>query len=83
MGGANLSKGTKLAMGIVLLWLGGGLLFIAFMSGKVDSLAAGTAVDSDGNAIKDASGNAAKVGPQNTTQLLGRINANLKAAQGG
>ena len=35
----NVSKGTKLALGIVLLWAGGLCLFIAFEAGKAASLA--------------------------------------------
>lgn len=33
-----MSQGTKLAVGIILLWFGGFCLFVAFMSGKIAGL---------------------------------------------
>lgn len=35
------AKGTQLAGGIVLLWLGGACLFVAFESGKIPAFAKG------------------------------------------
>lgn len=37
--GHTVSRGTRLALGIVLLWAGGLCLFIAFEAGKAASLA--------------------------------------------
>jgi hypothetical protein len=63
-------RAVKLAVGILLLWVGGALLFVAFMSGKVDSLTIG----------KDASGKAQ--GPRDASELIGRLATNVQAAEG-
>jgi hypothetical protein len=67
MGG---QRGVQLAIGILLLWLAGVLLFVAFMSGKTPSLTVGTAADGTPQ------------GPRDARQLLGRLNATLWAARG-
>lgn len=67
-GGAR--RGTTLALGIVLLWVAGMLLFVAFMSGKVASLTQGT----------DGSGKS--VGPTDLPSLLVRIANNAQSLQG-
>lgn len=50
-----MSHGTKLAVGILLVWFGGVCLFIAFMSGKVPSLNTGT-TDGKAQGPKDVTG---------------------------
>lgn len=71
MAGGSISRGTHLAIGIILLWVGGGLLFVAFMSGKVDSLTIG----------KDQKGK--PQGPRNVSEAIGRIAENVQAAEQG
>lgn len=67
--GSDISHGTKLAIGIILLWFGGACLFIAFMSGKVASLTVGT--DSGG----------AAQGPRDVSELVERVASNVQAAE--
>ncbi len=51
----DISRGTELALGIVLLWFGGLCFFVAFMSGKISAL---TTTDSGGKSSgpRDVSG---------------------------
>lgn len=65
---SNVNNGTRLAIGIVLLWFGGACLFVAFMSGKVPALTTGT-----------GSGGQAQ-GPSNASELAVGI-ANAVQAQ--
>lgn len=67
----NTSQGTKLAIGIVLLWFAGFCFFVAFMSGKVASLTIGT--DQNGNPS----------GPRDMPELMERVSANVQALEGG
>jgi hypothetical protein len=66
-----IGRGAKIALAILLLWLGGLLLFVSFMSGKAASLTIGT----------DQAGN--PQGPRNARELFGRLASNVQAAQGG
>lgn len=52
-GGAQ--RGAQIAIGILLLWFGGTMLFIAFMSGKADSLTIGASRDGKRQGPRDAS----------------------------
>lgn len=54
--GKQLSQGTQLALGIVLLWFGGLCLFVAFMSGKIAALTTGTDSSGKTRGPADASG---------------------------
>lgn len=54
--GKELSQGTQLALGIVLLWFGGLCLFVAFMSGKIAALTASTDSTGATHGPADASG---------------------------
>lgn len=68
--GHEMSKGVKLALGIILLWFGGACLFVAFMSGKVDSLTTGT------------NKNTGKAeGPHDMSELVSRLAANVQTAE--
>lgn len=66
--GSDTGSGGKLALGILLLWFGGFLLFVAFMSGKVASLTAH--VDQNGK----------PVGPLDMSELASRLADNVQAA---
>lgn len=50
----DISRGTELAIGIVLLWFGGLCFFVAFMSGKIAALTTSSGGKSSGP--KDISG---------------------------
>ena len=63
-------RGVQLAIGILMLWLAGVLLFIAFMSGKTPSLTVGKAADGSSQ------------GPKDIRELLGRLSSNIQAARG-
>lgn len=65
----ELSRGTQLAIGIVLLWFGGLLLYVAFMSGKTAQLTDST----------DTSGTAH--GPSDISGLLASVANTVQAAQ--
>lgn len=52
----SVAHGTKLAIGIFLLWLGGLFLFVAFLSGKVASLTESTDADGTAHGPSDVSG---------------------------
>jgi hypothetical protein len=66
----GLNQGTKLAIGVLLLWFAGACLFVAFLSGKVDSLTQGT----------DQSGN--PQGPADFSSLIVRLAQNAQALAG-
>jgi hypothetical protein len=63
-------RAAKAALGILLVWLGGALLFVAFMSGKTASLTVG----------KDSAGKSQ--GPRDASELVGRIATAVQAAEG-
>lgn len=63
-------RAVKMALGVVLLWLGGALLFVAFMSGKVGSLTVG----------KTSTGT--PQGPRDASELVQRLAASVQAAEG-
>jgi hypothetical protein len=52
----TIAHGTKIAIGIFLLWLGGLCLFVAFLSGKIASLTESTDAAGAGQGPKDVSG---------------------------
>lgn len=68
--GDGQNRATKAALGILLLWVGGFLLFVAFMSGKTSTLTVG----------KDASGRAQ--GPRDISELASRLAETVQAAEG-
>lgn len=63
---SGMTRGTKLALGIVFLWFGGACLFIAFMSGKTSSLTIGTKADGSTQ------------GPQDVSDVVTRLAANIQ-----
>ena len=71
----GMGNGTKLAIGVLLLWISGGAFFVAFMSGHSPTLTVGTA--------KDAQGKTVNVGPRNVSDLVSRASATLQALEGG
>lgn len=80
---SEMPKGTRLAIGILLIWFGGFGLYVAFMSGKVPSLTTGKLVGKDGKPVKGADGKQLGAGPKNLSELLVRTSANFQALQGG
>lgn len=64
-------RGGRAALGIVLVWVGGFLLFIAFMSGKTGTLTVG----------RDQAGK--PQGPRDASELVSRLAEGIQAAQGG
>ena len=76
------SNGTKLAIGILLIWFGGFCLYVSFMSGKVPSLTTGRLVGQDGKPIKDANGKQKGAGPKDLSELLVRTSDNFQALSG-
>lgn len=65
------ARGGKAALGIVLVWAGGFLLFIAFMSGKTGTLTVG----------QDQTGK--PQGPRDASELVSRLAEGIQAAEGG
>ena len=63
-------RGVMLAVGIILIWFGMVSLYVAFMSGKTPALTVGTSKDGKAQ------------GPKDATELMGRLAANIQAAQG-
>lgn len=63
-------RGVMLAVGIILIWFGMVSLYVAFMSGKTPALTVGTSKDGKTQ------------GPKDATELMGRLAANIQAAQG-
>lgn len=70
MGGGE-THGTQLALGIALIWFGGVLLFVAFMSGKIAALT--TSTDSSGQVH----------GPADAGSLLSSLAKAVQAAEVG
>jgi hypothetical protein len=66
--GEGTQRAVMLAVGILLLWFGGSLLFVAFMSGKAPGLTTGTSKDGKAQ------------GPKDLSELLGRVAENVQAA---
>lgn len=52
---SELDKGTRMAIGVVLLWISGALLFVAFMSGKINALTSGIGTGGEAQGPHDAS----------------------------
>lgn len=75
MGGQGMGDGTRLAIGVLLLWVAAAAFFVAFMSGHSDALTVGTG--------KDASGKTVPVGPRNVSELVARASAIISSLQGG
>lgn len=65
----DIAHGTKAAVGILLLWLGGACLFLAFLSGDIADL---TVTDSTG----------AKTGPKNVSSLITTIAKGIQTQAG-
>jgi hypothetical protein len=63
-------RAGRAALGILLCWLGGALLFVAFMSGKTSALTVGKT--SDGT----------PQGPRDASELVTRIADVVQAAEG-
>ena len=59
--GTDLSHGTMLAIGIVLLWFAGLCYFFAFLGGKTAALTSGTGSDGKTSGPRDLSGVVARV----------------------
>lgn len=59
-----------MAIGVVLLWVGGALLFVAFMSGKVSGLTIGKSADGTPQ------------GPRDASELVQRLAATVQASEG-
>lgn len=68
---SDISHGTRLAIGIVLLWFGGVCLFVAFLSGKISSLTASTDAGGTGH------------GPKDVSELVSSVAKNVQAAEQG
>lgn len=60
-GKSDVSRGTMMAIAIVLLWFAGFCFFFAFMSGKTAALTSGRGKDGTPSGPRDASGVVARL----------------------
>jgi len=67
--GQGMSRGTQLAIGILLLWFAGLCLFFAFLGGKTPALTSGRGSDGTPSGPRDMSG------------LVSRVAENIQAAE--